>query len=168
MSNNVNDIFPFEIKKVRQIHLTINERFYINQENAKVILGMSQTTSISVEKNLLEFTLFIFLHYEGAPVPEGILADIKVQNIFHIPDIHRLKGEDGTFIPDAILIPVVSMAISHTRALFCQALAGTVYDGIIIPITNPIDATNYLFPKKEPPIEEAPAKKKATKKAAKT
>jgi hypothetical protein len=168
MNAKAEDFFPFSITKVRQVHLTINERFYNNQENAKVILGMSQTTATSVENNLLDFTLFIFLHYEGTPVPEGILADIKVQNIFHIPDIHRLKGEDGTFIPDAILIPVVSMAISHTRALFCQALAGTVYDGIIIPITNPIDAANYLFPKKEPPTEEAPAKKKATKKAAKT
>ena len=163
MSSNENEIFSFEIKRVKQIHLTINERLYINEQNPKVTLGMSQTTEISLENNIFDFTLFVFLHYTGTPVPEGIIADIKVQNIFHIPDIHRLKGESGTFIPNSILIPIVGMAISHTRALFYQALAGTLFENIIIPVTNPIDATNYLFHKKEQQKEQ-PIKKKATKK----
>lgn len=168
MSNNVNDIFPFEIKKVRLVHLTINENLYIDSDNQKVTLEMAHNTGLDVKNNLLYFTLYIYVHYEGSPIPAGIIADIKVENVFHVPGIERLKNEKGAFLPDVILIPVVSMAISHTRALFCQALSGTVYDGVIIPITNPIDATNYLFPKKEPPIEETPPKKKATKKAAKT
>lgn len=76
------------------------------------------------------------------------LAESIVQNIFMIKNIQQFATGTETLnyrFPEALLTTMVSLSISHARALMANALMGTVYQHIYLPIVNPVEITRHFF-----------------------
>lgn len=140
-----NKTFDYAIKRVKDTSFYINEKLFINSPEKVIKIDLRQTFGINIQLNLIEFTLIIFLHYEDAP-PEEKLVEIEVQNVFEVLDLKKYIIKDGIHLPDALLISIISMSISHGRALLSKNLGGTVFQEIILPITDPVEVAAHFFP----------------------
>lgn len=78
---------------------------------------------------------------------QKVLVHIKVANVFMIENmVNYYSAEtDSLNMPDGALITMLSISVSHTRALFAKNTAGTIYENHIIPIINPTDMAKEVF-----------------------
>lgn len=144
MTNTPDNTIRFQIHRVKDISFFVNERLYEDNPNRRIRIEMNQSSGISPNNNLFNLTLKVFLFYEDNP--SEFLAEIEVENVFIIADLEKYT-EDGTGIPGELLISMVSISISHVRALMSKNIAGSVYQTIIVPIMNPVDVARHFFPK---------------------
>ena len=102
--------------------------------------------SFNVEKKTVILNARVFYHYEDAP-PDKILVDTTVQNVFEIEDLQKfiMDGNDLKF-PQSLITTLVSLSISHTRALMTQRISGTVYQDNIMGIIDPEKLAQHFFP----------------------
>ena len=138
-----NNGFSFSIKSVKDVSFFVNERLLDNSK--KVKLQLAQFTGVNIDNNLVNFTLRIFMHYEDTP--QEIFANMEVENIFVVPDLKKISTEKEDYLPDSFIIAIISISISHGRALLSRNLAGTVYQDAILPLLNPKEVAKHLFPK---------------------
>jgi phage-related minor tail protein len=71
------------------------------------------------------------------------------QNVFTIQELAKMvvsENQDLINIPDNILTMLLSISISHTRALMSQSALGSKFQDIIIPIVNPGDLVSKINP----------------------
>lgn len=135
----------FEIKKIKDISFFINETLFVKDPSKQIKIELSQIFGTNLQSNLVNFTVRIYLHYQDA-LPENILADIHVQNIYFVSDLANYATNEIITLPAEILVTLVGMSIAHARALFAKNIAGTVLQEIVLPAVNVIDITNYFFP----------------------
>ena len=134
----------FAVKRVKDIFFAVNERQYIADPNKAIKIELGHTFGVHVPSNLVNFTLRIYLHYLESP--EIILADIQVENIFEVTELRKFQLDNQLIVLTPNLITsIVSMSLSHARALFLKNLSGTVFQEIILPITNPLDVAKHFF-----------------------
>jgi hypothetical protein len=78
---------------------------------------------------------------------QKVLVHIKVANVFLIENMGGFyKAETKSLnLPDDALITMLSISVTHTRALFAKNTAGTIYENHIIPIINPTDMAKEVF-----------------------
>lgn len=141
MSNNDNT-YTYSIKRVKDILFFVNERLYIQDPQKPIKIGLGQTIGYNSDKNLVNFTLRIYLHYPDSP--GEILVEIQVENIFEVVGLKAFT--DSNSFPAEILISIISISLSHARALLSRNISGTVFQEFILPITNPLDVAVHFFP----------------------
>ncbi|MBC7411892.1 MAG: hypothetical protein H7331_05495 [Bacteroidia bacterium] len=56
-----------------------------------------------------------------------------------------MVSDDDVRLPDSIIITLLSLSISHTRALLYNRTLGTKYENYIIPIVNPTELAHKLY-----------------------
>ncbi len=76
-----------------------------------------------------------------------VLVHIKVSNLFLIQDLIKFYDEktNSLDLPDGLLITMLSISFTHTRALMAKNTAGTIYEKHLIPIINPSDMAKEVF-----------------------
>ena len=138
--------FHLNIKKVRLTAFRINQVVEAPSPPLQKI-NMQQIISYSLED--LAITLELTISFS---TPEDVLfMEGTSQNVFSVLELHRMvvsENKDLINIPDNILVMLLSISISHTRALMSQSALGTKFQDIIIPIVNP----GELMSKISPPI----------------
>lgn len=135
----------FSIRRVKDISFSVNERFNMNDSAADEIkIDLNIQLSTVDEENLIDMTARVFLHYPETP--DVVLADTYVENVFEVPDISRFVTNKGLMIPPDLLISMLSISISHTRALFAKNISGTSYEDFIMPIVDPVSVARHFFP----------------------
>jgi hypothetical protein len=147
----------YSIKRIKDISFVINEHLFINDSQRVIKIELGHTLGFNIENNAVNFTIRLYFHYQDQP-SDNILAEIFVQNIFEVENLRNFLRPEGIFLPTQILIAIVSMSISHGRALFTKNLAGTVFQEIMLPISNPVEITKHFYPKMFNSIEESPLK----------
>jgi hypothetical protein len=141
MNNNT----ELSVKRVKDFYFAINERLYIADPTKVIKIELGHVLGFNVPLNLCNFTLRIYLHY--IENPENILADIQVENIFEIQDLAKFQLENKLVVlPSQLITAIVSMSLSHGRALLLKNTSGTVFQEVILPITNPVEVSKHFFP----------------------
>jgi hypothetical protein len=136
--------FRYGIVKIKTLAFYVNELMYLPDPLKQVKVEIAQLTGTNIEANLIDFRLRVFFYY--LENKDNVLADINVQNVFFVEEIKQFVQGASLRLPSQLLISMVSLAISHSRALFAQNLAGTAFSDFMLPITNPIDAAKNFFP----------------------
>ncbi len=138
--------FLYALKRIKDFGFNVNESLYINEPEKMVKVEFQHRLGFSLEQNMVELNLRAFYHYPDAPLDE-VLAEIQVQNLFEIPNISRfLDANNIVVLPEELIITIVSLSISHTRALFTKSLAGTVLQDVLLPIVDARAMSEFFFP----------------------
>lgn len=145
--------YSYSIRKVKDISFYVNEFLLIPDPNKIIKIELDKKFGVDLKKNLIDFTLISYLHYNDSR-KEEILAEIRVQNIFEVLPLNDFTRDNGLFLPNNLIVAILSMSISHTRALFFRNLSGTVLQDIILPITNPSEVAKQFFPQMFPEKKE--------------
>jgi hypothetical protein len=148
--DNTNPI-RYSIKRIKDISFSINERAFKNDPSKAIKVELNNLFGVNIETNIIDFTLNIFLHYVD---DEEVIAEIQVQNIFEVDNLKQFSNQTGLYLPNNLLIAIVGMSIAHGRALLAKNLAGTVYQEVILPITDPIKVAQHFFPNMFPKATE--------------
>lgn len=136
--------FQIAIKKVKMLS------FGIDESNE---LPAIEDIDIQIEQNLSfstkDDTLVLLLNINfSSKSTERIWMNGTVQNVFTIKDLRRIvdpKNPDLLNIPDNMLSTLLSISISHSRALMAQNAMGTAFQDIYVPLVNPEQVAKELF-----------------------
>jgi hypothetical protein len=132
------------IKKIKELEFSINSST-LTSETLNV--GFGVTTEFDIEKETFDIHIVYDLK---DPVSDATLVHIKIANTFYIEKIKGFIAADGKALdlPDSGLITMLSLSISHTRAILAKNTSGTVFENYYLPIVNPSEIAKQVF--KEP------------------
>lgn len=136
----------FSVRKISVVGSHINEKLY-RQKGEVVRVNYNQLLTYS-PLGLIDFTLGVSYLYEDKP--NEILFATEVQTVFEIPNIKEYINAqtNALTIPTDLLVMIVSISVSHTRALLARQCAGTIYNDILLPIVNPLEMAQAFFPER--------------------
>jgi hypothetical protein len=83
------------------------------------------------------------------PAQGLVFMKMKTSNVFLILELadFYMSETDQFNIPDNVLVTLLSLSISHTRALLAKNAIGTKFAELYIPIVNPSEVLKQLFSK---------------------
>ena len=131
------------ISRIKEVEYFINESLEL-QPDAQVNINFQVTTNFNLEDNTVE----ILLTAQFIEITASIaLLKIKTSNVFFVNELADFYNpQNQTYdIPDNIMVTILSLSVSHTRALLAKNAQGTKFAGFYIPIVNPTDLFNQLF-----------------------
>lgn len=139
------EVILYSIRRVKQLSCMINE-FQAKDGTFEFLVNYNQKLGY----NPVGFVDFILqASYVYAKYPDEPIASISVQTVFELSNLKRfIKPDNSLSLPRKFLATIVSISVSHTRALLAVQTAGTVYNEIILPIGNPYEMANVFFPEK--------------------
>lgn len=143
MSNKVG----IQIKRVKALSFFVNES--LARFDTPYKLEFSHTININADLGLLFFTIRVFYYYpENEGKATDLLLDMHVQNVFLVHDFKQYleKNDSKVGLPADVWINIVSLSVSHARAILAQYVAGTVLQDSIFPIMNANDIAMKFFP----------------------
>jgi len=128
-------------KRIKTLSVFIDENNIPEGEFFK--LDFQHKIQIVTAINLVFFDLKVWF---SLPDDNRTVLNCVVQNIFEIPNIKEYIQPDGQInLPNQTLVTIVSLAISHTRALLSIHTAGTVFQDTLIPVLDPVKVTMQFF-----------------------
>lgn len=131
------------ISRIKEVEYFINESIEL-QPGAQVNINFQVTTNINLEESTVE----MLLTAQFSEITEGfVLLKIKTSNVFSVIElVDFYKPESEIYdIPDNVMVTILGLSVSHTRALLAKNAQGTKFAGLYIPIVNPTDLFNQLF-----------------------
>jgi hypothetical protein len=132
------------VKRIKSRYFSIDEFNIANDAIFKV--EFSHVLKVDSIANLIFFDLKVWYSIPENGNQNRVVLECLVQNIFEVANIKSFKQGDGKVnLPDEILINIVSMAITHTRAVVAINTAGTVFQDTLIPVVDPVEATKAFF-----------------------
>lgn len=133
--------FGFAIKRIKELAFNINQAEEISQDFE---FGFGVLINFDIEASSFELQILTDLVNKEN---KKSFVHITVSNVFYIEDLKKYVRSDGvTFdIPDMALISMLSISISHTRALMAKNTFGTAYENHFIPIVNPTEMAKEIF-----------------------
>lgn len=146
MSEENYEPIEYRILRVKDTFFEVNEELY----NPSYLPGQTQVRinceiKYNIEANYVILALNAIYLYE-IPGSEIIFANIIVQNVFEIKKIARFVKEADLILPRKVLIPLLGFSLSHTRALFSKNIDGTPFNGLVLPLIEPLALAVSLFP----------------------
>ncbi len=136
----------FTIKRIKEFSFLIDESLF--ELDRPVKIQFQHHTGFHPDKNLVDLTIRAYYSYDTSVPPSHMLIDFHVQNIFEIPNLiqYQLKDSTEVILPENLIVSLVSISISHLRALMAKNVAGTRYQDNIIPVVNPVEVATAFFP----------------------
>ena len=136
--------FDIGIKKIKDLSFSVNEEITPEKETG---IQITQSVFFNKSDDTITFNLDIrFLTKE-----DNIeFISSKTSTTFYIPNLAQYESKDvpETYNPpDAMMITIVSLSITHARALIARNALGTKFADIYLPIFDPSKLTNDLFPR---------------------
>lgn len=140
-----NEKLSYRIMRVKDISFNVNENFLNPQKEPEQIkVSLNAELKTNFEFNVIIIEIFASYHYEG--LPQNHLASITVQNVFNISNLSNYNIDKRLKLPPNFVITLISLSISHTRALFTKNIDGTAFNGLILPIIDPAVFSKSVFP----------------------
>jgi hypothetical protein len=121
-------INEFDIPKDVLFKVDFNQQFRINAPSDLIFIDLKVWYSIPTDDN-----------------QNRIVLDCVVQNVFEVTNLNIFKKDGHVILPNEILVSLVGLAITHTRAVVAINTSGTVFQDTLIPVVNPIEATKAFF-----------------------
>jgi hypothetical protein len=133
------------VKKIKDVEFFVNEEIALtNPPIANVSFEL--TTIIKLNEKSVEMLLSAIF---SNPAQGLVFMKIKTSNVFLILELadFYMSETDQFNIPDNVLVTLLSLSISHTRALLAKNAIGTKFAELYIPIVNPSEVLKQLFSK---------------------
>lgn len=135
----------FNVKKVKLFTFFINEQLFDLDKSVRI--QFQHFTNFYSDTNLISLIIRTYYSYDFSLPADNILLDFHVENIFEVNDLGGYLIKDkGYILPENLIVSLVSVSISHSRALMAQSIAGTVYQDNIIPVVNPMEVAKSFYP----------------------
>lgn len=131
------------VKKIKDIEFFVNENIDVQTPiNANITFELF--TQLNEKESLVEMLLSATFTDQAK---ENVLMKIKTSNVFFLLELQQLLDKETKQynIPDNIMVTMLSLSISHTRALLAKNALGTKFSELYIPIVNPAELFNNLF-----------------------
>jgi hypothetical protein len=139
-----NKTFQIAIKRVKLLSFGIDESAELPDAD-DLIVNMEKDFSFSEKDNTVVLLLNITFLSETT---ERMLMNGIVQNVFTIKDLKRFVDPGNPAVvklPENILSMLLSISVSHSRALMAQSAMGTALQDVYIPLVNPDQMAKELF-----------------------
>lgn len=132
----------FGIKKIKDTEFFVDESIEIDPQ--KIGMNFELKTNINLTETTVELVLLVVFRDN---ISEKPILRIRTSNIFLIPELASFKKKDDEAfdLPDVLLTTMLSLSISHTRALLAKNAVGTKFADVYIPIVNPAEMAKKLF-----------------------
>ncbi|WP_224994324.1 hypothetical protein [Cesiribacter sp. SM1] len=120
--------------------------FFVNEElslptGKEAGLNISLSFAPQLAEELVRFTVEAGFHLPDEPTK--VLAGGKVRTDYKVENLKKLATRQGEQerinLPDQAVITMLSIAISHLRALLARNLSGTRHNQLMLPILNPTE-----------------------------
>jgi hypothetical protein len=146
MENQPKEPLQFGIVRIKDISFSIHEE-RISPDPVKIIkVEFQNTFGFNISNGIIIMTLRVYFHYQDES-PDLTLVDTSVQNLFQVQNLKQYQiNETAVDLPIDFLKTIVSLTISHTRAITSKNLAGTVMQNLFLPIVNLEEVTRHFFP----------------------
>lgn len=134
------------IKKIKEVEFYVNEEVELTDPPV-VNISFELTTNINLEEKSIELLLTAFFSQQSGG---NVFMKIRTSNKFlllELADFHK-PGRSEFNLPDNVLVTLLSLSISHTRALLAKNAIGTKFAELYIPIVNPSEILKQMFGKK--------------------
>ncbi|MEO6902445.1 MAG: hypothetical protein ABI315_04735 [Bacteroidia bacterium] len=130
------------INKIKELEFSITTN---TEAKEKLSIGFGVATAFDIKREIFEIQVI----YDLKDSEDIILVHIKVLNEFSIQNIKQFltKDKKELKLPDAGLITMLSLSISHTRALLAKSTSGTPFEDNYLPIVNPTEIAKEIFQK---------------------
>lgn len=133
------------IKKIKEVEFSVNEEVELTDPPV-VNISFELTTNIVLEEKSIELLLTAFFSQQSGG---NVFMKIRTSNKFLLLELADFqKPEPNEFnLPDNVLVTLLSLSISHTRALLAKNAIGTKFAELYIPIVNPSEILKQMFGK---------------------
>jgi len=136
-------MFGMQIRRIKQLSFFVNEALYKLNKAENSEIKLDYRLGFITENDIVDFTLKISFFYSTS---KTIYLESEIQNIFQIKDLKNFVDETGKMkLPDNALISMVSLSISHARAITANNVAGTLLNDIILPIFDGVLVAKQFF-----------------------
>jgi hypothetical protein len=135
--------------KIKTAGLMINESL-IPAAQSPIRIDFNHDFSILENSTtaLFQLEVLYFLDTENE-APKRVLGCL-VDNYFELPNLNNFRNKDGLLmIPPEAFVIIVSLSISHARAVVATHCLGTIFENTLIPIVDPIQVTHSFIASKK-------------------
>jgi len=131
------------IKKIKEQEFFVDEALDFDLAKG-VNINFEVTTNIKKEDTTVEILITTTFSDKNESKP---FLRIKVSNVFLLPEVLSLPQpeKDAFKLPNDLLVTLLSLSISHSRALLAKNVLGTRFQEVYIPIVNPTEVAGKLF-----------------------
>ena len=144
MENPTISPLKFGVARIKDTHFALYEERLSPDLSKNIKIEFQNTFGFNPDTNVLILTLRVYFHYEDQP-PEVTLVDTSVQNVFVVENLKSFLSDDNSLdLPTDLLKTLVSLTVSHTRAITSRNLAGTPLQCLFVPIVNLNDVTSIF------------------------
>lgn len=142
---------PISVARIKDVSFLTRNEFF-KKDSSEIRFFIDHQVGFNTTAGLAILTLRLTYAYPDAL--DKIAMEIEVENVFeiigldkYIPNAPPVTKENMN-VPSEILITMVSLAVSHTRALLARNTMGTVYESIMLPILDPVALAKHFFKEK--------------------
>lgn len=138
----------YKIIRVKDISFSVNEiLFDPKYPTDKVQVRVNCELKFNADANyvIIELNPVYLYEYPDEEINERIFATIIVQNAFAVNDVQSLIKDGQLYLPTNLLVTLIGISISHTRALFAKTVDGTAFNGIVLPLIDPLVFSRQIF-----------------------
>ncbi|MFN6946284.1 MAG: hypothetical protein ACK4ND_15145 [Cytophagaceae bacterium] len=132
-----------KVLKISQQEFFIDEEKKILNSEEEIVFTMS--SSIGFDKKEEAVSISILVDFSDKNSGKSMLKGV-VRTIFHVEGLNRLqiKNADSYDIPDNIMTMLLSLSVTHARAILATHTNGTAHSELLIPIINPAEFFNQI------------------------
>jgi hypothetical protein len=143
------------VRRIKEISFFINEQLIAKRysKDMQISFGIGLQLSFTIETNVVFILVTLFCN--GVDRPDEKLAQIEVQNIYEIPDLIRYQvGPAELILPETLMINLVAVSLSHTRAFMAKNIMGTPLQENNLGLMNAKEVARHFFPQMFHPREQ--------------
>lgn len=137
------EVLEMRVQRIKLLNFFMNEPSF--KPNGAANVQLDYKTGYNTDLDFFDFTLRIRFDYPGNP--EQVFISAEVQNVFVIKELNRFLDEKTNLIelPGSALVSIVSLAISHTRAILATCVAGSVFGETLVPLLDAYGVAKHFF-----------------------
>lgn len=136
-----------KISKIKTLSFIIND---FGLESMDLIrMDFKHGLNLRLSDNFIVFTLMTTFFVVNGDNQQMVL-DCAIQNFFEVENLKQYANEKELKLdlPPAITIAIVSLSVSHARAIISNFTNGTNLQDFILPIIDPVKLATIFFPEK--------------------
>lgn len=131
----MNKLEKIDIQRIIELGFQLNEEI-VNYDPSNLHLNLSIDLSIKEKASLIGVTVESVLSLKNEP--EKILIGSKVKTEFRLSYENPIELEDAPVdLNEQSWITMLSLAISHARAITAKSTNGSTHQNLVLPIVNP-------------------------------
>lgn len=136
--------YNFTVNRIKDLSFSIKEHLFNETQNREVRFQLGQTLAHNQEHDLINLTVRA-VYYFADSTPENFVAEIYVQNVFEVADLKSMTINGRLHCPENLLVKLVGLSLTHTRALFAKNLWGTPLQDVYLPISDSREVAMRFF-----------------------